>query len=231
MRAFFVTATGTDIGKTFVTAGLIRVLRERSEDVAALKPVASGFTLANVAASDPGVLLEALGGAPTVDALDRVAPWRFAAPLSPDMAAAREGRTIDFDALVAFCRAARTSGTLFVEGVGGVMVPLDPTHTVLDWMAALDLPLILVAGSYLGTISHTLTALDAIARRGLQLAALVVNESADSTVPLDETVATLMRFAPGAPIAVLQRSADWAEARNGFAALWRALQTGRYGIS
>ena len=55
----------------------------------------------------------------------------------------------------------------FIEGVGGIMVPLDRKHTVLDWAKALGLPLIVVAGSYLGTISHTLTALRVIADAGL----------------------------------------------------------------
>ena len=56
---------------------------------------------------------------------------------------------------------------LLIEGIGGIMVPLDDEHTVLDWMLVLQLPVILVAGSYLGTLSHTLTALDVLRRRGL----------------------------------------------------------------
>jgi len=205
MSAYFVTATGTDIGKTFVTAGLIRHLRAQGRAVAALKPIISGF--ADVAGSDTGILLDALGEAATAEAVARLSPWRFAAPLSPDMAAAREGRSIDFAALVEFCRAAENPGTLFVEGVGGIMVPLDGTHTVLDWAAALALPLILVAGSYLGTLSHTLTALSVIAAAKLDVAALVVNESVGSGVPLEETRAALARFAPGVPIVTLPRGA------------------------
>jgi dethiobiotin synthetase len=209
MAGFFVTATGTDIGKTYVTAGLVRHLRNRGEAVSALKPVVSGFSRETVATSDPAVLLEALGEAVTDKSIAAISPWRFAAPLSPDMAAAREGRAVEFDALVDFCRTHPESetGTEFIEGVGGVLVPLDARHTVRDWMAALDLPVIVVAGSYLGTISHTLTALEAIARSGLKTAALVINESADSTVPLAETIATLTRFMPGIPIVALPRGA------------------------
>jgi dethiobiotin synthetase len=209
MAGFFVTATGTDIGKTYVTAGLVRHLRNRGEAVSALKPVVSGFSRETVATSDPAVLLEALGEAVTDKSIAAISPWRFAAPLSPDMAAAREGRAVEFDALVDFCRTHLESetGTEFIEGVGGVLVPLDARHTVRDWMAALDLPVIVVAGSYLGTISHTLTALEAIARSGLKTAALVINESADSTVPLAETIATLTRFMPGIPIVALPRGA------------------------
>ncbi len=207
MSAVFVTGTGTEIGKTFVTAALIHELRRRGHDVDALKPVVSGFDPAQLAASDPGVLLAALGRAPTQDALDRIAPWRFAAPLAPDMAARHERRALDFAALVAFSRRAvsAASGTLLIEGVGGVMVPLDDTHTVLDWMAALGLPVLVVAGSYLGAISHALTALDVLSRRDRRIMAVIVNETPGSGVALDATVDSIGRFAGGVPVIALPR--------------------------
>jgi dethiobiotin synthetase len=196
VTAVFVTATGTDVGKTFVTTGLIRALRSQSRAVQALKPVISGFDPNAVEASDTGVILNALGRKPTPDAITAISPWRFAAPLSPDMAAQRENRSIDFDELIRFChdRIAATQETLLIEGVGGIMVPLDDSHTVLDWMSALGLPVLMVAGSYLGTISHTLTALDVLMRRGLTVMSVVVSESAASPVDLEETAATIQRF-------------------------------------
>lgn len=197
MAAYFVTSTGTDIGKTFVTAALIRYLRESNQRVAALKPVVSGYDSSVAETSDPAVLLTALGRPVTADEVNRIAPWRFRAPLSPDLAAAREGRRIDFDELVKFSRAAvdAAPGPLFIEGVGGIMVPLDGRRTVLDWMSALKIPLLLVVGGYLGTISHTLTALDVLAQRALKIAAIVVCENERDTVELDDTVASIARFA------------------------------------
>lgn len=195
MTAVFVTATGTDVGKTFVTAGLIRELRRQGRSVQALKPVISGFDPIAVSTSDTGVILDALGRDSTSDAIAAISPWRFAAPLSPDMAARRENRSVDFDELLRFCRKATAGlGTLLIEGVGGIMVPLDDRHTVLDWMDALRLPVLLVAGSYLGTISHTLSALDALTRRGLAVMSVVVSESAASSVDLEETADTIRRF-------------------------------------
>src|SRR5690348_17638191 len=97
MSAYFVTSTGTDIGKTFVTAGLIRYLRESNQPVAALKPVVSGYDSSVVETSDPAVLLTALGRPVTAAEVSRIAPWRFREPVSPDLAAARDGRNIDFD--------------------------------------------------------------------------------------------------------------------------------------
>jgi len=207
MSAYFVTSTGTDIGKTFVTAGLIRYLREAGQAVDALKPVVSGYDSSTETTSDPAVLLKALGREPNAEAIAAVAPWRFRAPLSPDLAAAREKRPIDFDALLAFSRAAveGNKGILFIEGVGGIMVPIDAKRTVLDWMAALGLPLILVVGGYLGTISHTLTALDVLAQRKLKVAAVVVSESERNPVELDETVASLTRFTDAIPVVGLPR--------------------------
>ena len=197
MSAIFITATGTDVGKTFIAAALIRHFRQMGRVVDAIKPVVSGFDPAQAATSDPGVLLDALGLPATAQEINRISPWRFRAALSPDLAAAREGRSIDVDAVVKFCQSAieRRRDILLIEGVGGVMVPLDAERTVLDVMMALQLPLILVAGSYLGTISHTLTALDALYRRGMKVLAIIVSETPGSAVPLDETVAAIARFA------------------------------------
>src|SRR5262249_28648061 len=88
-----------------------------------------------------------------------------------------------------------------------VMSPVNADHVMLDWMTALDLPVILVAGSYLGTISHTLTALDVIARRDLAVAALMISETSGSPVRLDATRETLARFAPQLDVLALPRLA------------------------
>jgi dethiobiotin synthetase len=207
MAAYFVTSTGTDVGKTFVTAGLIRYLREAGQPVHALKPVVSGYDPSVVETSDPAVLLAALGRPVAADEVERIAPWRFRAPLSPDLAAARESRAIDFAELIAFSRRAVDVeiGMLFIEGVGGIMVPLDANRTVLDWMAALQIPVLLVVGGYLGTISHTLTALDVLAQRHLKIAAIVVSESERNPVELDDTVASIARFSAGIDVIGLPR--------------------------
>jgi dethiobiotin synthetase len=202
VSATFITGSGTDVGKTFITAALILEFRRRGKTVHALKPIMSGFDPTQRNESDAGVLLTALGETPTQPAIDRISPLQFSAPLSPDMAARREGRTVDFDALLEFSRAAIADqpDILFIEGVGGVMVPLDAGHTVLDWMSALHIPVLLVGGSYLGAISHALTALDALKKRDLTVKAVLVNETVGSDVDLAETVATIERFAAATPV-------------------------------
>jgi dethiobiotin synthetase len=207
MSAYFVTATGTDIGKTYVAAGLIRHWRAAGRAVDALKPVVTGFDPARPDTSDPGVLLAALGRPVTPAEIERIAPWRYAAPLAPDMAARRENRSIEFAALLEFCRKAiaANTGALLIEGVGGVMAPLDDRHTVLDGMSELRLPLLLVTGTYLGAISHTLTALDVLARRELAVKALVVNDTPNSAVTMQDTIETLANFERRIPIVGLRR--------------------------
>jgi dethiobiotin synthetase len=207
VASYFVTSTGTDIGKTFVTAALVRYLRESNQPVEALKPIVSGYDSSVAQTSDPAVLLAALERQVTAEEVERIAPWRFRAPVAPDLAAAREGRSIDFDKLVEFSRTKinAAKGLLFIEGVGGIMVPLDHRHTVLDWMTALNIPLLLIVGGYLGTISHTLTALDVLTQRKLMIAAIIVSESERDTVELDDTVASIERFAAGVEVIGLPR--------------------------
>jgi dethiobiotin synthetase len=197
VSALFVTATGTGIGKTFVTASLIREMRQRGRHVGALKPIASGFDRLDAAASDPGILLTALGIAITDASLDLIAPWRYAAPLSPDMAARREGRRLEFTSLVEHTQQAiaNAAGTLLIEGIGGTMVPLDDRHTILDWIAASNLSVLLLGGSYLGAISHALTALTSLRARNIEIAAILINETPGSGVPLDETASVIAQFA------------------------------------
>jgi dethiobiotin synthetase len=206
MSAVFITSTGTDVGKTFVACGLIRHIHDQERMVDAVKPVVSGFLPRTAATSDPGLLLTALGRSATMAEIAPISPWRFAAPLSPDLAAQKEDRQIDFEALIAFSRQAikTAPGVLLIEGVGGVMVPLDDRHTVLDWMSALAIPVILVVGNYLGTISHTLTALNVLAARKLEVLSVVVSDTA-RTASLEDNAHAIARFAAGREVLTLPR--------------------------
>ena len=216
MSTLFVTATGTEIGKTLVTAALCHQLRAAGRPVRALKPVLSGYDPATLADSDPGVLLASLGrGGERGGGRQHHALALQCRPLSPDMAAAREGRRLDLAEILAYCRAAE-GDPLLIEGIGGAMVPLNERHTVLDWIAELGAPALVVTGSYLGTISHTLTTLAAIRGRDIPVAGLVISESAESPVPLAETAETINRHAGPLPTVLVARlpagPAPWREA-------------------
>ncbi len=223
-RALFVAGAHTDVGKTFVAALLLRHLRAQGRRVAALKPVVSGFDPGDAAASDSAALLAATGAPLTSAALDAVSPFRFAAPLSPDMAARREGRALAFGDLLAACRARLNDDALtIVEGVGGVLSPIADDATNLDLIRALGAPVALVGGSYLGAISHTLTAAATLAAAGLGPAAVLVNQSDATAGSLEETCAAVARFGSFAtPALSLARHAGAAEAARVAAALLRA---------
>ncbi len=198
MRPYFVTATGTDVGKTYITCALIRALRHAGSAVKAIKPVISGFDPKAASTSDSGLILAALGQSADYAAIEAISPWRYSAALSPDMAAEREGRLVPFDEIVRFCieAARRGTGLCLIEGVGGVMSPVDGKRTNLELIAALDAVPLVIAGSYLGTISHLLTALEALRARSLVPAAVIISESEASPIALDELAARLAHFAP-----------------------------------
>jgi len=205
MAAIFVTSCGTGRGKTYVSEKMIRDWRANGEAVRALKPVISGFDPSEAGGSDTVKLLRALGETISPDAIDRVSPWRYAAPLSPDMAAALEGRGVPVDEIADYCRAAiekadASGAHLLIEGAGGVMVPLDATRTMRDLMGALGIPVVLVVGSYLGSLSHALTALEALRVRDIPVEKIVVNETEDSNIPLTETRDALERFVGDVPL-------------------------------
>lgn len=208
MRALFVAGTGTDLGKTHVACALLRAARARGLSVDAFKPVVSGFDPAAPETSDPACLAAALG---RPDDWAGVSPRRYRAPLAPNLAARLEGETLSMADLVADCRAwlkARDVDLALVEGAGGVMSPMTDEATNLDLMAALRLPVLLVAGSYLGTASHLLTALEVIRARDLSVAAVVVSESLDAP-DLAQTTDMLRAFERRAPIVVAPRDPAW----------------------
>ena len=201
------TSSGTDIGKTYVMAKLCGELRQAGNTVTAVKPVISGFDETDFLNSDSAILLRNVQRQPLLEKIKDISPWRFKAPLSPDMAAREEGRSINFAELVRYCRGVLNGPEDYklIEGIGGVMVPLDGEHTVLDWISALNIPVIVVVGSYLGTISHTLTAITALETKGIDIAEVVVSESPGSSVGLFETVSVLQRFLPAQKLRQLPR--------------------------
>jgi len=205
----FISGTGTGVGKTLVTTTLIRQIRLSNKTVNALKPVITGFDENNYLKSDTALILNELGRDLTWDNIDTISPWRFHDPISPNMASEIEGRPLDVNKIAAFCQSKSSSDSiLLVEGVGGVMVPLNNEATVLDLMVELAAPVLIVVGSYLGTLSHTLTTLWVVKNYGLNIAGIVISESEENAVPVVETQRTLQKFADNFPIITLPRLND-----------------------
>jgi dethiobiotin synthetase len=217
MAAFFVTGSGTDIGKTWICAGLLGFWRAQGRAPGVLKPVVSGFDPAAPADSDPAVLLRAMGRPDDLDAIAQIAPFRLTAPLSPDQAAARESRRLTAAEIVRTCAPtiAAAKGPLLIEGAGGVMSPLSDAETMLDLAEALAAPVAFVAGSYLGALSHALTGLHMLSARGLHVRAVIVNETLGSTVGLQATADSLTDHWRDCPVIPMPR--------GGAEAAWRAI--------
>lgn len=178
MRGYFVTATGTDIGKTYVSAQLISAWRAQGYVVQATKPLMSGFAEDALEQSDAGRLLMAMGKEVSAASVSEMCLHRLTPPLAPNVAMRQAGVRQDHAEIRGFVqrRMAQPADFHLVEGAGGVMSPLTDEKLQIDLMADLQLPIILISAAYLGSISHTLTALYAIKARGLKVAAVVISQ-------------------------------------------------------
>lgn len=196
MRGLFVTAIGTDCGKTHVSCALLRELAAKGQPLLPLKPLMSGFAPADLAASDAGRLLNACGQPVTAESIGDICWKFFEEPSAPNVAARHAGIDLDYREMLDFLRhrIAAADGPYLVEGAGGVMSPLTDDCTNLDLMTDLDLPVLLLACNYLGAVSHTLTALDVVERRGLRTVALVVSQPWPHAGPADVFAGELTRW-------------------------------------
>lgn len=212
MRGYFVTATGTDIGKTYVSAQLLSAWRAKGLSVAATKPLMSGFSEDALEQSDAGRLLAAMGQAVTPASVSEICLYRLAPPLSPNVAMRQAGLRQDHDEIRSFveARLAKSVDCHLVEGAGGVMSPVTDTTLQIDLMVDLGLPVILVTAPYLGSISHTLTALEALSRRGLEVKAVVVSQPSVNGSEVESFREELARF-QRAPLVSMPYGHDAAE--------------------
>ncbi|CAG9254325.1 dethiobiotin synthase [Paraburkholderia caribensis] len=189
--SLFVTGTDTEIGKTLVSAALLRGFAREGLRAAAMKPIAAGASLVD------GVLHNE-----DADQLDAAAnvllppeirtPFMLREPAAPHIAAALENVMLDMTRIVdAHNAALEMADVVVVEGVGGFRVPLTDAHDTADLAFALNLPVVLVVGMRLGCISHALLTAEAIAARGLPIVGWVANRVDPSMLFPDENIAAL----------------------------------------
>jgi dethiobiotin synthetase len=184
----FVTGTDTGVGKTVVAGAIANWFKRRQKKVAVCKIAATGCEMRREGlVSEDAEFLAVCADAR--HPLDLIAPQRYSEPLAPAIAAERAKRPIDWFLINNSIRLmSRGSDLMIVEGVGGVMVPMDAKHTVLDVAVALKVPAIVVARPALGTINHTLLTVNALRDAGVQVAGVVINKfKADGASVAEET--------------------------------------------
>lgn len=220
MRAF-VTGTDTGIGKTYVTAGLVRALRVRGVDAVAMKPIASGFDFVNGERRNDDLLALDAAQAQALAPQD-LNQYAFDPPIAPHRAAELAGVELRLaPILAAYARVSGRHSSVLIEGVGGYAVPLSPTLMLADLAQALALPVLLVVGMRLGCINHALLTAEAIRASGLLLLGWVANQ-VDPT--MREPEASLQAIADRIRAPLLGRVPHAATATD-FARLAQACQT------
>jgi dethiobiotin synthetase len=209
-RELFVTGTDTGVGKTLVTAALLRLLRERGLRVRGLKPVASGAAPTPGGLRNDDALLLQAESSPPVD-YDTVNPYCFAPACAPHLAAAEQnteltGRGADG---VVPARVRFSATQVLVEGAGGWRVPLHPTGFLSDLPEALELPVLLVVGLRLGCLNHARLTYEAIVTSGRCRFAGWVGNAVDAGFEHGAAnVDTLARLLGAAPLALIPRLPD-----------------------
>ncbi len=179
----WVLGTGTDVGKTWVSARIAETWMEVGP-VTYRKPFQCGVADENSDASDLSMLRSTGAGVESFAS--------FLAPLSPLAAAEAEGRRLDLEAALAWCQRP-SEGRLLLEGVGGLMVPLQAGRHFLAWASDLHFPCVLVALGGLGTLNHTLLSCEALMLRGWRIEAVILNPGADQSHEAAEANAKILR--------------------------------------
>ena len=186
MKRYFITGTDTDCGKTYVTRSLL----DSVANSIAIKPVASGCIRVgeDLVSSDAQQLQHK---SPLT--LNEINPWRFKAPVSPHIAAKEEGVSLSIKEIADYCLNFTRAGfdTLFIEGAGGLIVPLNEEETWIDFLKLTRIPVIVVVGMKLGCINHALLTESALKTHGIQCAGWIANCIDPDMEFLSENCATL----------------------------------------
>ena len=167
VKAFFITGTDTNVGKTVATYALGSMLKDQGYDVGVMKPVQCG-------GDDAQFLKDRLNIA---DDLKLINPCYAKEPLSPHLAFRRAGQKVDFKRIKkSFHILCLRHDIVLVEGAGGLMAPLTSKLFNADLIKALDIPLIIVARLGLGTINHTILTINQAKTHGLKIEGIIFND-------------------------------------------------------
>lgn len=205
-KAYFVTGTDTDAGKTLVTTGLLAAATRQGLDTFGLKPVAAGCEQTEDGLRNDDAL-KLMAAANVKLPYELVNPVAVKPAIAPHIALMDEGSRVTVDRLAGYCRGAlmRQFDLAFVEGAGGWRVPLNDREFLSQLPKALDLPVILVVGVKLGCLNHAMLTAEAIVRDGLKIAGWVTNHIDSDMSCFDENFRTLSSLIPAPCLGVVPR--------------------------
>ena len=196
-KSYFITGTGTDVGKTLVASGLLAAASQQGLSTVGMKPVAAGCEV-----TDEGLrnndALQLLAQSSLDISYEQINPVALESAVAPHIAAAQSGRRLSADRLAGFYRGLMMQRPEFsvVEGAGGWRVPLNQRETFADLAKMIQLPVVLVVSMELGCINHALLTAEAIQRDGLTLAGWVANQVVPDMDCYQDNLETLQHWIP-----------------------------------
>ncbi|MFP3983581.1 MAG: dethiobiotin synthase [Desulfurivibrionaceae bacterium] len=212
--AFFIAGTDTSVGKSLVCSLLLGFFLKNGFKAGCQKWVSTGST-------KPDDLLYCLNNnSMAASSLEVLAPYCFSLAASPHLAAEAEERIIDPEVIKkCLARARMDTEVLLVEGVGGVLVPLQRHMLLLDLVAGLDLPVILVARSGLGTLNHTLLSIEALKNRKISLSGIIFSDEQQyepDDLLVNDNMRTIREMTGVSILGRLPRCSNYQEASRAF---------------
>ena len=185
MKPLFITATDTDIGKTYVCAGLAHSLKKLDIDVGIMKPFACGVKQKTGFSSNDLTILS--NAAMVNDAEELLNPFFFPIPASPYTAAKNLGVKIDIDYLMkCFRKLDKIHDVMLVEGIGGIMTPILKDYAIIDLIKDLEANTIIVTSSKIGTINHTIMTCNMCKNMKIPVKGLIINNFDSTGYPVSD---------------------------------------------
>lgn len=190
MKRYFITGTDTGSGKTYVTCRLLDYMHQNNQKAIAVKPIASGLTVMDGESCFEDLVALHRHNRSVVS---EICPWRFERPVSPHLAAQYENRYVSAQQIAAFCQGDQVPDAdyLFIEGAGGLMVPLNEQETWLDVLRLSGIPVILVVGMRLGCLNHAMLTGQVLSMHELPWVGWIANCLDEQMLLLKDNIETL----------------------------------------
>ena len=191
-NSFFITSTGTNIGKTYCAVEIIKALIKKKIEVNPFKPILSGFNFRKIEESDSYKILRTIKKDIDIKDIKSITPWLFNNAMAPSLAAEKENKNLDYNQVFNWCLDKinyknNKNSINIIEGAGGILVPIEKEKTIFDLIVDLRIPVILVVGNYLGSVSHTLSVIKNIQISKINIINIIINQNNNCDLDIDDT--------------------------------------------